>query len=469
MYGGIVTKEYDVVIIGAGQAGMFAAYELAKAKKGLAILIIDKGKDIKGRTEKVADSKNGYARGADIMCGMGGAGTWSDGTLNLRPDIGGNLDDYTHDNKLSWELIKEVDDIFLKHGAPTKLYKATGKDAEDLKRKAASVGVEFIEIDQRHIGSDNAPKVIASFEKELRELGVQFMMETEVVDLTIENKVCKGVVIKDSSKIHARYVLMAPGRVGGAWVDEVFTKNGVEFSYGPLDVGVRVEVPSIVMDPIIAINRDPKFHIRTKKYDDFVRTFCTNHEGYVVKETYEGHIGVNGHAMTDKKSKNTNFAFLQRVNLTEPLENTTKYGKSIGKLATTIGGGRPIVQRMGDLMNGRRSTAKRIKDNRVQPTLDDCTPGDISMALPHRLVMNMIQGLEKLNEVIPGVVSDSTLLYAPEIKFYATSTKVDRDMQTSVKNLFAAGDGCGLSRDITNAAATGILAARGILRHVEGK
>jgi len=462
-------KEYDVVIIGAGQAGMFAAYEMARAKKGLAILVIDKGKDIKGRTEKIADAKNGYARGADIMCGMGGAGTWSDGTLNLRPDIGGNLDDYTHDNKLSWELIKEVDDIFLKHGAPTKLYKATSQGAEDLKRKAASVGVDFIEIDQRHIGSNNAPKVIASFEKELRGLGVDFMMETEVADLIVEDKVCKGVVLKDGTKIRSKYVLAAPGRIGGAWADEVFTKNGIDFSYGPLDVGVRVEVPSIVMDPIIAINRDPKFHIRTKKYDDFVRTFCTNHEGYVVKETYEGHIGVNGHAMTDKKSKNTNFAFLQRIYLTEPLENTTKYGKSIGKLATTIGGGKPIVQRMGDLMNGRRSTAGRIKSNRVQPTLDDATPGDISMALPHRLVMNMIQGLEKLNEVIPGVVSDSTLLYAPEIKFYATSTKVDDDMQTSVTNLFAAGDGCGLSRDITNAAATGILAARGILRHASAK
>jgi uncharacterized protein len=221
------------------------------------------------------------------------------------------------------------------------------------------------------------------------------------------------------------------------------------------------------MDPIIKINRDPKFHIRTKRYDDFMRTFCTNHEGYVVKETYEGHIGVNGHSLKGKQSQNTNFAFLQRIDLTEPLENTTKYGKSIGKLATTIGGGKPIVQRMGDLFSGRRSTSKRISSNRIKPTLEDCTPGDISMALPHRLVMNIIEGLEKLNEVIPGVVSDSTLLYAPEIKFYATSTKVDKNMETSMKNLFAAGDGCGLSRDITNAAATGILAARGILNVIE--
>ncbi len=458
-----MSKEYDVVIIGAGQAGMFAAYELAKAKKNLRILLIDKGKDIAGRMSGGSERGNGYATGSDIMCGMGGAGTWSDGTLNLRPDIGGDLDLLTHDNKVSWDLIKYVDELFLRHGAPTQLYHASSADAEDLKRKSASVGVEFIEIDQRHIGSDNAPRVIESFENEIKGLGVELLMEKEVEDLDVHNNLCRGVTLKGGKKIAAKYVIAAPGRIGSGWMDEVFTKHGVNYDYGPLDVGVRVEVPSIVMDPIIKINRDPKFYIQTKKYDDFMRTFCTNHEGFVVKETYEGHIGVNGHSLKNKKSKNTNFAFLQRIELTEPLENTTKYGKSVGKLATTIGGGRPIVQRMGDLFAGRRSTEKRIKGNRIKPTLSDATPGDISMAMPHRIVMNIIQGLEKLNEVIPGVVSDSTLLYAPEIKFYSTMTKVDANMETSMKNLFAAGDGCGLSRDITNAAATGVLAAKGVL------
>ncbi len=456
-------KAYDVVIIGAGQAGMFAAYEIAKEKKGISVLLIDKGQDIAGRKA----SGSGSETGKDIMSGMGGAGTWSDGTLNLRPDIGGDLDLLTFDPKLSWELIAYVDGIFLKHGAPKHLYKATSKGAEDLKRKAASVGVDFIEIDQRHIGSNNAPQVIGSFENEISDLGVDFLMETEVKDIIVKNNKCTGVLLTDGSEIEAKCILIAPGRIGGGWIDEVFTEHGVEYSYGPLDVGVRVEVPSIVMDPIIAINRDPKFHIRTNKYDDFLRTFCTNHEGFVVKETYDGHIGVNGHSLTNKKSKNTNFAFLQRIELTEPLENTTKYGKSIGKLATTIGGGKPIVQRLRDLYCGKRSTAARIKKNRVQPTLLDATPGDISMALPHRTVMDIIEGLEKLNEVIPGVVSDSTLLYAPEIKFYTTMTKVDKNLETSLPGLFAAGDGCGLSRDITNAAATGVLAGRGILRKLK--
>jgi uncharacterized FAD-dependent dehydrogenase len=243
-------------------------------------------------------------------------------------------------------------------------------------------------------------------------------------------------------------------------------KHGIEARYGGIDIGVRVEVPAIVMDPVTKINRDPKFHIQSRRYDDFVRTFCTNKRGFVVKEEYEGFIATNGHSLTNTESENTNFAFLARIELTEPIENTTKYAISIAKLATTIGGGKPVLQRMGDLRRGRRSTKERIAKNLVVNTLKDVTPGDISMALPHRIVMDIIEGLETLNEIIPGVTSDSTLLYAPEVKFYAMHLKVDRHMETSIKNLFAAGDGAGLSRDIVNAAATGIMAAEGIILKV---
>jgi uncharacterized FAD-dependent dehydrogenase len=241
-------------------------------------------------------------------------------------------------------------------------------------------------------------------------------------------------------------------------------KHEIEARYGGIDIGVRVEVPAIVMDPVTKINRDPKFHIRSRRYDDFVRTFCTNMRGFVVKEEYEDFIATNGHSLANTESENTNFAFLVHVELTEPIENTTKYARSIAKLATTIGGGKPVLQRMGDLRRGRRSTKERLVKNLVVNTLKDVTPGDISMALPHRIVMDIIEGLETLNEIIPGVTSDSTLLYAPEVKFYAMHLKVDRNMETSIKNLFAAGDGAGLSRDIVNAAATGILAAEGIIK-----
>ncbi|MDD4498205.1 MAG: FAD-dependent oxidoreductase, partial [Methanosarcinaceae archaeon] len=260
-----------------------------------------------------------------------------------------------------------------------------------------------------------------------------------------------------------------PGRRGCDWVSEMASGHGIAARYGGIDIGVRVEVPAIIMDPVTKINRDPKFHIQTRRYDDFVRTFCTNMRGYVVKEEYEGFIATNGHSMTNIESENTNFAFLVHIELTKPMENTTKYARSIAKLATTIGGGKPVLQRMGDLRRGRRSTRERLAKNLVINTLKDVTPGDISMALPHRIVMDIIEGLETLNEIIPGVASDSTLLYAPEVKFYAMHLQVDRKMETNIKNLFAAGDGAGLSRDIVNAAATGILAARGILEKESGE
>ncbi len=453
---------YDVIIVGAGPAGMFAADELAGR---MDILVIDQGRDIDKRECKM--KRRGictHCDPCDIMCGVGGAGTYSDGTLNLRPDVGGDLAEQTGDPEYAWELVDHVDKVFVRYGAPDHLYIPKGEEVELLKRRAAAVGARFIEITQRHMGSDNAPKVIGNFEKDLKDRGVEFLLGTKVDDLIIEDNACVGVVLKDGSQIRSRFTIIAPGRVGATWIDEVVKKHKIGAKYAPIDVGVRVEVPAIVMDPITKINRDPKFHIQTKTYDDFVRTFCTNEHGFVVKEEYEGFIATNGHSMINQESENTNFAFLVRVELTEPIENTVRYGRSIAKLATTIGGGKPVLQRMGDLRRGRRSTESRLMKNTVVNTLKDVTPGDISMALPHRIVTDIREGLEVLNEIIPGVASDSTLLYAPEVKFYSMQVLVDRNMESSVKNLFAAGDGAGLSRDIVNAAATGVIAARGILK-----
>ncbi|MBU4222319.1 MAG: NAD(P)/FAD-dependent oxidoreductase [Euryarchaeota archaeon] len=441
---------------------MFAADELAGR---LDTLIIDQGRDIDKRECKM--KRRGictHCDPCDIMCGVGGAGTYSDGTLNLRPDVGGDLAEQTGDPEYAWELVDHVDKVFVRYGAPDQMYIPKGEEVEQLKRRAAAVGARFIEITQRHMGSDNAPKVIGNFEKDLKDRGVEFLLSTKVEDLIIEDNACVGVVLKDGSEIRSRFTIIAPGRVGATWIDEVVKKHKIEAKYAPIDVGVRVEVPAIVMDPITKINRDPKFHIQTKTYDDFVRTFCTNEHGFVVKEEYEGFIATNGHSMRNQESENTNFAFLVRVTLTEPIENTVRYGRSIAKLATTIGGGKPVLQRMGDLRRGRRTTESRLMKNTVVNTLKDVTPGDISMALPHRIVTDIREGLEVLNEIIPGVASDSTLLYAPEVKFYSMQVLVDRNMESSVKNLFAAGDGAGLSRDIVNAAATGVIAARGILK-----
>jgi uncharacterized FAD-dependent dehydrogenase len=457
--------EYDAVIVGSGPAGMFAAKEIAE--KGHKVLIIDMGKDVDQRIKPKAHETLSHAWDpGNIMCGVGGAGMFSDGTLNLRPDVGGDLERFTSFRLEAWELVKNVDETYLSFGGPDKLYKPEGDPVDDLMRKAMSAGARFIDIPQRHIGSDNAPAVIKAFQEHLKSNGVTFRLNTQVRDIIVEDNTCKGVVI-DGENINAKAVLVAPGRVAFSWVEELVERHKIESRYAPIDVGIRVEVPAVIMNPVTDVSRDPKFHIRTKKYDDFVRTFCTNPNGFVVREVYDGFVGINGHSMHGSKSENSNFAFLVRIELTEPLENTSAYGKSIAELATTIGGGKPLVQRMGDLRRGRRTRWSGLEKNPVKNTLEDVTPGDITMALPHRIVSDIVEGLETLDKIIPGVTDDSSLLYAPEIKFYAMEVTVGDNMETSTKNLFVAGDGVGLSRGIVNAAATGVLAGRGIAANLE--
>lgn len=446
----------DVSIIGAGPAGLFAAKELAE-KSDLSVKIIEEGNPISER--KCPATETGECiecKPCDVMHGVGGTGGMSDGTLNLRPDIGGDLTKFVS-RKEATELIDIVDSTFQNHGAAEKIYGEKTPGTDELARKAAGADVKFIPIRQRHMGSENLPDIISSFRKYLEEKGVEFQLKSRVEEIHDDGLIIGG------EKFESKYIIAAPGRSGAVWLAKQARNLGLKISHGAIDVGVRVEVPSIVMEPVIEVNRDPKFHIRSKSFDDFVRTFCTNHRGFVVEERYEDYVGVNGHALKSEKSENTNFAFLSRVTLTEPVTDTTAYGESIGYLATTIGGGKPVIQRLGDLRNGQRSTSSRIERGHVEPTLKSVTPGDISMALPGRIVTNLQEGLDQLDRVIPGVASNSTLLYAPEVKLYAMQIDVDKNMRTDVDNLFVAGDGAGLSRDIVNAGATGILAARGIM------
>ncbi len=454
----------DVIITGAGPAGMFAAYELCRHSSDMKILIVDKGIAVEKRRCPMKETgKCTNCETCDIMCGVGGAGTFSDGLLNLRPDIGGNLEEFTKDKSDAWELVNYVDEIYLKFGAPEEKLGTNKEKIDELKKKSASVGVNFVDIQQRHMGSDGATKVIKNFADYLKNNTVEILTEEEVGDLIVEDNICKGVVLNDNRKFFSDFTILCPGRIGVGFTSKVINKHKISARYGAIDIGVRVEVPAIIMDDIISINRDPKFQLWTQQYGDFVRTFCTNHHGFVVKENYKNFVCVNGHSLLNEKSQNTNFAFLVRINLTEPLENTTLYGELCAHTATLLGGGKPLIQRLGDLRRGRRSTPERLKRSFVEPTLKDVTPSNLAMALSHRILADILEGLEKLNAVIPGVASDSTLLYAPEIKFYAMRVEVDKFMQTSVKNLFAAGDGAGLSRDIINASATGVLAGRGIL------
>lgn len=458
--------ECDVIIIGAGPAGLLAANKLSNSLK---VIVIDKGRGMEGR--KCASLKNGNCircSPCNITGGLGGAGGLSDGKLNLRPDIGGNLEEFVSQEE-AWNIINEIDKFFLEHGAPDELYAPREEDISEILRKSAASGIKFIPIVQRHMGSDKTPDVINSIKEKLENKGVKFLLQTEVLNIIADGSV-KGVIAKENGnefEIKSRYIIAAPGRVGAYWLSDQLKKLKIPIKYNPVDIGVRVEVPQIIMEYITNIEWDPKFHITTKTYDDFVRTFCVCPKGFIVEEVYDEFVGVNGHSMREKVSQNTNFAFLVRVELTEPTENTSAYAFSIASMSNILGSGKPIIQRLGDLKRGRRSTWKRIGRSNVSPTFEKAVPGDIAMALPNRLVVDIIEGLEALNEVIPGVASDSTLLYAPEIKLYAMRAKVDQGLKTQVEGLYVAGDGAGVSRGIVGAAATGIIAANNILKEIK--
>jgi uncharacterized FAD-dependent dehydrogenase len=460
---------YDVVIVGAGPAGLFAAYEIAnlKVNKDLKVLLIDKGTRPLKRTCPLLTPKEKctFCNPCNITYGIGGAGTFSSGIINLRPDIGGEL----HELMKSWdkaqELIDYIDEIFVKFGAPKdRLFEPNMEKVKEIQRRAAKVGAELIPIRQRHIGTDKTPIVIENMLNYIEKNGIKIEELTEVLEI---QKKADHFVLKTDKKgeLETKTLLVAPGRAGAKWFLDQAKKLGVDMVPGPLDIGVRVEVESFVMEDLTSAVWDPKVVLYTKKYDDKVRTFCVNPRGFVMKEVYDdGTIGVNGQTFADRKSNNTNFAFLTTIKLSDPLEDTIEYGKSIARLTTRLGGEKPIIQRLIDFEKGRRSTWERINRSTVKPTLRDVTPGDISMGLPYRVVSNLIEGLERLDNIAPGLYSSNTLLYAPEIKYYSMKAVVDSNMETVVDNLFVAGDGVGLSRGINVAAATGILAARGIIR-----
>ena len=412
-----------VKIIGAGPAGLFAAYELCD------------------KFDVVVFEKRSY---------VGGSGLHSDGKLNFHPKIGGDITEFVSETE-AWNLMDYILSIFKRYGVEINPYDE--EKYEKLEVLGAQWGIKYIKIHQAHIGSDYLPLVINDMKKDLESRGVVFELNRDIQHLVPET---------------GAFYLLAPGRIGSEWLIESI-KPYAPIKYNPIDIGVRVETSNDVMKKVTDVCWDAKFHIYSDGYDDFLRTFCVCPSGYVVRESYgNGLIGVNGHSMRKQHSNNTNFAFLCRANLTEPIENTTEYGKRIAQLTNTLGGGKPIIQRLGDLRHKRRSTWSRINKSHISPTLTDVVPGDISMAFPQRILQNLIEGLEKLDNIIPGLASNSTLLYAPEIKFYAQKIMTDKNLRVeSEYPIYVAGDGAGISRGIVGAAATGIIAARGIIKEAE--
>ena len=449
-----------VAIIGAGPAGLFAALELAPH---VTVTVVEEGLDPLKRECPVSLKNNCMnCNPCHVTSGVGGAGTLSDGKLNLTYKIGGDPQSLKRTPDEVQELINYIDETFLKFGADSEIFGTNEKSLQWLKRRASSNSIEFISGKQRHMGTDKTRMIVSAFYEHLKGMGVIFKLKTKVGDISKTDhlftlKTSKGDITCD-------YLLAAPGRAGAYWLRGVANTLGAASKYGPIDVGLRVEFPAELYAPIERVMYDAKFHLYTKTYDDLVRTFCTNPYGFVTVEKYESFILVNGDARKDVKSDNTNLALLSRVELTDPVEDTTEYGRSIARLANTIGGGKPIIQRYKDLIRGKRSTWSRISRALISPTLTDVTPGDIAMALPNRIVKNMIEGIERLDAVIPGIASDSTLLYAPEIKFYDTSYVVTKDLETQIPGFFVAGDASGFSRGIIYASVTGLIAARGILK-----
>lgn len=462
-----IPQTFDVIIVGGGPAGLFAAHWLSEHSP-LRVLLIEKGKPALKRRCPIKDKGCAHCRPCDILCGVGGAGLFSDGKLNFIHKLGKT--DLTQFLSIveACQLIDETEAIFNRYGMDGQVYPTDTEAARTIRKEARKHGIDLLLIRQKHLGSDNLPRHINAMAREIEARGVVFHHSETVHDILVEHGQVTGVVT-DRGTYAAPSVILAPGRVGAEWMGAIARRYNLGLSQRGIEVGVRVEVHNEIMQDLCEVIYDPTFFIRTSRYDDQTRTFCTNFGGYVALENYQDFVCVNGHALMDRKSTNTNFAFLSKVILTDPVEDNQAYGESIGKLATLIGGGRPILQRYGDLRRGRRSTWNRIRNSYIEPTLTNVICGDIAMALPERILTNLVDGLERLNLVLPGVTNDATLLYAPEIKFFATQVDTDSHLETTVQGLFVAGDGPGVAGNIVSAAATALISARAIVhRHTQG-
>lgn len=455
---------YDVIIIGAGPAGLFTAYELTQKNKKLKIAILDKGPFVKNRVCPMnklgVPCKN--CKPCAVLSGYGGAGTFSDGKLNFIPKLGkSDLTKYMSESE-SYKLIDETEEIFNKFNMDAEVYPSNMEEAEEIRKKVAVSGAKLLIIKQKHLGSDHLPEYIQGISDYLESKNVTIYERTDVKDI-IKNKDNYDVVYNKDKKITGKYVVVAPGRTGAKWVQELADKYEIPYTSKSIEVGVRVEVRKDIMKEITNVIYDPTIFIHTKTYGDEIRTFCTNPGGFVAKENYYGYICVNGHALKDVKSNNTNFAFISKVNLTEPVTNTRLYGESIAKIANVLGDGKPIIQNLKDLKDGRRSEWHRLKKGFIEPTLKDCVAGDLALVLPHRIITNILEGLETLDKIIPGINNDDTLLYGPEIKFFSNEIETDDKFKLKDENIYFIGDGSGKAGNIVTAAATGLVAARDIL------
>lgn len=456
----------DVLIIGAGPAGIFTALEMVRRGSRKKILIVEKGQPVEKR--RCPKSIVGHCVNCKPYChittGFSGAGAFSDGKLSLSYEVGGDLPDLIGAD-LVQDTIHYTDGIYLEFGADTHVEGLGNPDKVKVIRKnAIQAGLKLVDCPIRHLGTEKAQQLYLAIEQYLSEHGVEMMFGWECEDLLLENENCVGATLRrgdESCDCRAEHTVVATGRRGADWLERICAEHGIAHQPGTVDIGVRVEVRNEVMEFVNEVLYESKLIGYPRPFKNKVRTFCQNPGGFVSQENYDNDLAVvNGHSYKDRKSENTNLAILCSHNFTTPFNQPIAYAQKVGELTNMLGDGHILVQRFGDILDGKRTWEKELSRSNVQPSLPDAVAGDITAAMPYRAMTNIVGFIQAVDQVVPGFASYETLLYSPELKFYSNKVKMDTDFNTNIKNLHCLGDSSGWTRGLMMASVMGVLMGR---------